>query len=176
MKRTTLSERVLVLAVRGRDAPIAVTILQEGGLTATACPSILALLAELDLGAALVVVTEESLATADLNGLNAWLGDQQEWSDLPFILLTQKGGGLERNPTASRYLGVLGNVVFLERPFHSTTLVSLARSALRARLRQYEAPWSRGPLTMSLSLPTPNAALPHGRKAPKKPWAGPSMK
>src|SRR4051812_23447634 len=60
-------------------------------------------------------------------------------SDLPFVLLTQKGGGLERNPEAGRLLDALGNVTFLERPFHPTTLVSLARAALRARLRQYEA-------------------------------------
>ena len=50
-----------------------------------------------------------------------------------------RGGGLERNPAASRHLDVLGNVTFVERPFHPTTLVSLARSALRGRRRQYEA-------------------------------------
>jgi len=55
------------------------------------------------------------------------------------VLLTQRGGGLERNPEASRFLDVLGNVTFLERPFHPTTFVSLARSALRGRRRQYEA-------------------------------------
>lgn len=33
----------------------------------------------------------------------------------------------------------LGNVSFLERPFYPTTLMSLARAALRARRRQYEA-------------------------------------
>ncbi len=38
-----------------------------------------------------------------------------------------------------RLLQALGNVTFLERPFHPTTLVSLAQSALRGRRRQYEA-------------------------------------
>ena len=57
----------------------------------------------------------------------------------PFVLLTQRGGGLERNPEAGRFLDVLGNVTFLERPFHPTTFVSLAQSALRGRRRQYEA-------------------------------------
>ena len=33
----------------------------------------------------------------------------------------------------------LGNVAFLERPFHPTTLVSVVRTAIRARRRQYEA-------------------------------------
>jgi signal transduction histidine kinase len=53
--------------------------------------------------------------------------------------LTERGGGLERNPAAGRFLETLGNLIFLERPFHPTTLVSLARAALRARRRQYEA-------------------------------------
>lgn len=139
MKRTTVSERALVLAPRGRDAGIAVAMLKEAGLEAVACPSLPALIAELDQGAAFIIVTEEAILTADLHPIAAWIGDQEEWSDMPFILLTTGGGGLERNPAAARYLEVLGNVTFLERPFHPTTLVSLARSALRARRRQYEA-------------------------------------
>jgi signal transduction histidine kinase/CheY-like chemotaxis protein len=76
---------------------------------------------------------------ADLRGVRLWIDAQPEWSDLPFVLLTGRGGGLERNPAADRFLEVLGNVTFLERPFHPTTLVSIARSALRGRRRQYEA-------------------------------------
>src|SRR5262249_32403110 len=38
----------------------------------------------------------------------------------------------------NRFQDLLGNVTFLERPFHPTTLISVARSALRARRRQYE--------------------------------------
>ncbi len=71
--------------------------------------------------------------------MSDWLDAQPEWSDFPFVLLTQRGGGLERNPEAGRFLEVLGNVTFLERPFHPTTFVSLAQSALRGRRRQYEA-------------------------------------
>jgi PAS domain S-box-containing protein len=114
-------------------------MLAEAGIEAVACPSLPFLIGELNQGAAFVVVTEEAIATADLHPLSNWIEDQEEWSDLPFILITNSGGGLERNPAASRHLDVLGNVTFLERPFHPTTLVSLARSALRGRLRQYEA-------------------------------------
>ena len=139
MKRTTVSERALVLAPRGRDAAIATAMLGEAKILAEPCASLPDLLRLLDQGAGFVIVTEEALATADLTPLAAWLADQQAWSDMPFVLLTSQGGGLERNPAAQRYLDVLGNVTFLERPFHPTTLVSLARSALRARRRQYEA-------------------------------------
>ncbi|MGD5639556.1 PAS domain-containing protein, partial [Xanthomonas citri pv. citri] len=34
---------------------------------------------------------------------------------------------------------VLGNVTFIERPFHPTTLVSVVGSALRGRRRQYQS-------------------------------------
>ncbi|MGY3342012.1 MULTISPECIES: ATP-binding protein [unclassified Bradyrhizobium] len=139
MKRSTLSERALVLAPRGRDSILASEILREAGLTAEPCPSLPILIKELDAGVAFIVATEEALTGADLRPLSDWLVDQEDWSDLPFILLTTGGGGLERNPAAQRFLEVLGNVTFLERPFHPTTLVSLARSALRSRQRQYEA-------------------------------------
>jgi len=139
VKRTTLSERALVLAPRGRDAAVASAMLSEGGIEARVCASLPALIAELDAGAAFVLVTEEAIASAGLHPLAAWIDDQEEWSDLPFVLLTSRGGGLERNPAAGRFLDLLGNVTFLERPFHPTTLLSLARSALRGRKRQYEA-------------------------------------
>jgi PAS domain S-box-containing protein len=139
VKQSTVSERALILAPRGRDATVATAMLLEAGIEACACPTLPALIVALDQGAAFVIVTEEAIATADLHPLSAWLADQAEWSDLPFVLLTTRGGGLERNPAAGRHLELLGNVTFLERPFHPTTLISLAQSALRGRRRQYEA-------------------------------------
>lgn len=86
-----------------------------------------------------VVVTEEALRGADLKELARKVADQPSWSDLPFIVLTHKGGGPERNPAAARLVEILGNVSFLERPFHPTTFVSVASTALKNRHRQYEA-------------------------------------
>jgi len=139
VKRSTLSERVLVLAPRGRDAAIALAMLGEAGMAAEAIPSLPRVLAELDAGAGLVLLTEEALTTADLHPLAKWIAGQPEWSDMPFIVLTSQGGGIERNPAARRYLDVLGNASFIERPFHPTTLVSLVSAAIRGRRRQYEA-------------------------------------
>jgi len=139
LNNTTLSEQALILAPIGRDAPIAAAVLREAGIESRICPSLAALVDALDEGAAFVVMTEEAIATTDLHRLSGWIAGQEEWSDIPFVLLTNRGGGLERNPAAARHLELLGNVTFLERPFHPTTLVSLARSALRGRTRQYEA-------------------------------------
>jgi signal transduction histidine kinase/CheY-like chemotaxis protein len=134
-----LSERALVLAPIGRDAAVARNMLGEAGICATVCADLGTLVAQLRLGAGFVLVTEEALMRSDLRPVRSWIDAQAEWSDLPFVLLTSRGGGLERNPAAERFLEVLGNVTFLERPFHPTTLISVARSALRGRRRQYEA-------------------------------------
>lgn len=139
MKRTTHSQRALVFAPGGRDAEVAADVLVEAGLESAICHTLGNLIGALDQGAAFALITEEALQAGDISPLVGWLDDQQEWSDFPFILLTRRGGGLERNPAASRHLELLGNVTFLERPFHPTTLVSLAHSALRGRRRQYEA-------------------------------------
>jgi signal transduction histidine kinase/CheY-like chemotaxis protein len=134
-----LSERAIILAPHGRDAPIAAAILREAGLRSAICNSIPALVAELAQGAGFALLAEEGMHSGNLQPLARWLDAQAEWSDFPFVLLTRRGGGIERNPAATRLLGTLGNVTFLERPFHPTTLISLAQSALRGRRRQYEA-------------------------------------
>ena len=132
-------ERALIFAPSGRDSEIAAGILLEAGIKSHACESIESLVAELGEGAGFVVVAEEALLGSDLRDLSRWINDQPEWSDIPFVLLTRRGGGLERNPDAGRFLNTLGNVTFLERPFHATTLVSLGQSSLRGRRRQYDA-------------------------------------
>jgi signal transduction histidine kinase len=134
-----LSERGLILAPAGRDAEIAAAMLAEAHVRSAICSGLKDLVAELEAGAGFAAVTEEALRTSDLHPLATWINAQPEWSDFPFILLTRRGGGLERNPLASRLLQTLGNVTFLERPFHPTTLVSLAQAAIRGRRRQYEA-------------------------------------
>ncbi|RYG20221.1 MAG: response regulator [Caulobacteraceae bacterium] len=90
-------------------------------------------------GAGLAVLVDDVLRSADLGELSSWIADQPSWSDFPFLILTQRGGSVERNPLAQRLSSALGNVGFLERPFHPTTLVSSVRTALRGRSRQYEA-------------------------------------
>lgn len=134
-----ISERALVLAPQGRDATVACSMLKEAGLHSCACETLADLVNQLTVGAGFAVITEEAICDASPTLLAKWISNQPEWSDFPFVLLTQRGGGLERNPAATRHLNLLGNVTFLERPFHPTTLISLANSAIRGRRRQYEA-------------------------------------
>jgi signal transduction histidine kinase len=133
-----VSERTLILAPRGRDAVIAKGILRDAAMRSEICLDLAELLQEIKRGADVAIVTEEATRSADLRDLVDWVGSQPPWSDFPFILLTEHGGGLERNPAAARLMELLGSVTFLERPFHPTTLLSMVQTGLRARRRQYE--------------------------------------
>lgn len=142
MRTKAISERDvfgLIHAPLGRDAPLAAALLNEAGIATKIAPTLDALADGLNDGVAFTVITEEALRTADLRLLVTWIETQPSWSDLPFIILTARDGGPERNPFASRLSEVLGNVSFVERPFHPTTFISVARSSMRARRRQYEA-------------------------------------
>jgi len=132
------NERTLILATRGRDAVVARGILREANLRADICADIGSLLREIMEGAELAIITEEAFRGVDTRALVDWVSSQPLWSDFPFIVLTEHGGGLERNPMADQLTRALGNVTFLERPFHPTTLISMVQTNLRGRRRQYE--------------------------------------
>ncbi len=132
-----LAERALILAPVGRDSQIALMILNEAGYGGLVTPGLDRLCTELELGAGLLLIAAEALRGPELEALFMHLEQQPAWSDLPIVLLTHHGGQ-EQGPS-SQLSNLLGNVTFLERPFHPATLVSLVSAALRGRRRQYEA-------------------------------------
>src|SRR6202021_359036 len=138
VKSGASSERAVILAPTGRDAAVAAALIKEAGYYANVCRDLAELMHEIEGGAGLAVISDEAIKTADLRGLMHWLNDQPSWSDFPIVLLTHQGGGPERNPDAARLGQVLGNVTFIERPFHPTTLISIVGSAVRGRRRQYQ--------------------------------------
>jgi signal transduction histidine kinase len=118
---------------------VAQKLLEEAGVPVLVCEGYRCLCAQLGEDALFATVTEEALRGADLGPVARYVRGQPVWSSLPFIILTRHGGGPERNPEAARLSNLLQNVTFLERPFHGTTFVSVAQSAMRHRLRQFEA-------------------------------------
>ena len=91
MDRSANSERALVFAPHGRDAEVARALLREAGFTAEISSNIAVLCREMELGAALAIITQEALGTTDSRELEAWVKLQPLWSDFPFILLTERG-------------------------------------------------------------------------------------
>jgi signal transduction histidine kinase len=137
MIREAISERAIILAPQGRDSQVALMLLNEAGFDGVISVDLPKLCREVEQGAGLLLIAAEALLGCDIEPLLSLIEQQPAWSDLPIVLLTHHGGP-EQNP-ASRFGPQLGNVTFLERPFHPETLISLVTTALRGRRRQYEA-------------------------------------
>lgn len=133
-----MEDRVLLLALRGRDAQVVEQLLSRQGLKCHICSSVTELTEQLSAGAGTALITEESLVDTDREGLVSWLSSQPPWSDFPFVLLATKRSG-HRPADALQMLEQLGNVIVLERPIHGETLLRAVSSALRGRRRQYDA-------------------------------------
>ncbi len=114
-------------------------MLNEMGVAADICADVSELALELGRGAGLAIIANEALKDMNIAPLERYLLEQGEWSDLPVILLTLRGGVPGRDPELTRLAEMLGNVSFLERPFHIATLASMVNAARRARQRQYTA-------------------------------------
>ena len=138
MKPGPLSERAVILAPNGRDGSVAAALIREAGYYASICSDFDQLVREIEGGAGCAVIADEAIKSADLRSLDRWLHNQPVWSDFPIVLLTRQGGGPERNPDAARLRQLFGNVTFLERPFHPTTLISVVGASVRGRRRQYQ--------------------------------------
>jgi signal transduction histidine kinase len=130
--REQLEGRVLILAPFGRDAELSCAVLR--GVDCRIVASLEELVLELEQGAAAILVAEEALRH-DLTLLADFIGGQPSWSDLPVLVLAQRGAD---SPSALRALELLGNVTLLERPLRVAALMSTVRAALRARERQYQ--------------------------------------
>jgi signal transduction histidine kinase/ActR/RegA family two-component response regulator len=131
----TIERRVLICAPLGKDAGLAREVLEGAGLFCCLCPSWFDLMRELNEGAGLILTVEEVLTPVVSVPFTTYLSAQPTWSDLPILVLT-KGGGT--SPWIHGAYECFGNLTLLERPVRAPTLISAARSALRARLRQYE--------------------------------------
>jgi len=131
-------EQFLVLAPTGRDATLTCSLLKQAGLSAITCSN----LAELSQrfaqeGAAALLIAEEVFVRSGIHALRDLLARQSAWSDVPIVIFTGTPAyGRVNDP---QQLSAIGNVILLERPLQPISMVSAARSALRARRRQYDA-------------------------------------
>ena len=128
----------LIFAPHGRDASIAQSMLRQLDIESSICPDCSTFVRRLGETVSFVVVTEEALQSCDLQTVSERLSKQPPWSDLPFVVLTQRPT-IEPHFGAARLANVLGNLTFLERPFRAATFKSVASTAFKARQRQYEA-------------------------------------
>jgi signal transduction histidine kinase/CheY-like chemotaxis protein len=134
------SKHVLIVAPFGRNAATAQSVLQQHGITSTIFGTVDMLADDFDDYAGAIMVTDEALAASDLGRLARRLDAQPTWSDMPFIVLTQRTRGSAHQQARLRDLlpERLTNIVYLERPTSALSIASTVEIALSARWRQFQ--------------------------------------
>ena len=132
-----LDERILIFAPVGKDAPLTAEVLERGNLGGYVCPTAGILCGEFMRGAAAILLTEEALEDPSIDLLMNCLRNQPAWSDVP-VLLFADAERSEMYLRTLRLLEGLRNVILLDRPIRLGAALSLIRSAIRGRHRQYE--------------------------------------
>lgn len=126
--------RLLVLASTQKDGEVTCRVLTDSHIQCGICADIHSLIMELKHGAGAVLVVEEVLTQEALMLLEKYIIEQPTWSDLPILILTLYGA---QSPVLSPWVQRLGKATLLERPVRTAVLISMVRSSLRGRHRQY---------------------------------------
>src|SRR5579871_555608 len=136
-RRSIIAGQVLLCAPFGKDTEILTEIVSSEGLGVTHCASLNEMAQRVSERTDFVLMTEEALVSTSLQAIQRTLRKQEPWSDIPIILLASAG------PTPSRWttgfvstLANDANISILERPVRVPTIISVLRSAKRARNRQ----------------------------------------
>jgi signal transduction histidine kinase len=126
---------ILLLLPTQRDSQLAAQVLRDEGMPAIECDDVDALRDALRAPVGAVFVAEEWIAHGARTVLADNLAQQPAWSDLPIVVVA---GCNSDSVHLARILDHLGNASLLERPARVAALTSAARTALRARQRQYQ--------------------------------------
>lgn len=131
--------RVAIVAPYGRDADSVAGLLRTHGYVPHVQTGLAALADTIGDDTGVVLVTEEALANGRA-ALVAALERQPAWSDIPFVLLARASRARAAGTLDIRHGLPVGitNVVVLERPLGSASLLTAIASAMRARQKQFE--------------------------------------
>ena len=136
--RLPIQEHIVLSASIGRNATVLRQALESQGFVCVNAPTVQAVIDAIQTNASLVVITEEVLTTEKkVKELTKCLNNQPEWSDIPVILLLKD---CKRFPSCMAFLRqaeYIGSLVLLEMPLKQHEFISVVRSCLQNRQRQY---------------------------------------
>ena len=123
-----------VLALLPRDAELTCAHLREVDIASHAAGSFDELMSALDQPIGAIMITDEAVPAGGWWKLAAALAEQPPWSDVPIIVCCRK-----RKTAIEHVLATsAGNLTIIETPVRVSTVIAAAKTALRARRRQYE--------------------------------------
>lgn len=129
--------QVLLCAPFGKDAEILTEIVSSEDLSLTHCATLKQLAHRFCDHTDFILLTEEALVSSSLQAIQKTLRKQEAWSDIPIILLASAGA--RPSPWTTEFVSKLAddaNISILERPVRVPTIISVLRTAKRARNRQ----------------------------------------
>lgn len=126
--------RVLVLPPTSRDGEILKGLLTHFGMAVQICADMRGLCEAMTEGVGAVLCTQEAVLADASQSLNKILETQEDWSDVPVIVLTPPSGD---SPSNAQRLDKIGHMTLIRRPVQIANLMTTLRSALRDRRRQY---------------------------------------
>src|ERR1700693_6342848 len=130
---------VLLCAPFGKDAEILTEIVSLEGLGVIHCASLSELVRRFSEMTDFILLTEEALVSSSFLKVQEVLRKQERWSDVPIVLLATAGEtALSWTTQFVSRLGADANISILERPVRVPTIVSVVRTAKRARNSQHE--------------------------------------
>lgn len=125
----------MICTPTGQDAALTSRVFRSVNIGSMVCCDTVELLEQLPRGAGALLLAEEVISGSALWPLAEYVARQPNWSDIPILLLTRNGAD---SLDVRRAVDRLGNVTLMERPVRTIALISAARSAVRARERQYQ--------------------------------------
>ncbi len=126
--------RVLVLPLTSADGLAIARLLGTVAIDCVVFNQIEDLCEAVRAGAGSIIISEEAVL-AHSSQLLTCLSGQPLWSELPVIILSKPG---RESSLLTEIMPRLGNVSMVERPMRTSTLLSLVKSNMRARERQYQ--------------------------------------
>jgi hypothetical protein len=133
--RVPSDERVLLLAPTSKDAAMSQQVFIRIGVECAPFQNVHALCEAVAAGAGAVVLTDHAINLPDIGAFTALLKSQPAWSDLPVVVLADRGGD---SMLGRKAIELFGNVTVLERPVQMASLASVVRTLIRSRKRQYQ--------------------------------------
>src|SRR5579864_6970322 len=128
-------QRVLIFPPSRRDGEATRLVLARAALQCKVCVDASETAAEIERGAAALVLSDAMLGSPHVEAILRVLASQPHWSDLPVVLLCPPNSSSD---SVAQAMSAFTNVTVLERPASARTLLSAVQAALRARKRQYE--------------------------------------
>jgi len=132
--QNALEERVLILPPTQKDGEVTASLLAQDGIDVQIYRTLAEICAEMKKGAAALILTQEHVLADRDSRLQSALFEQEDWSDIPIIVLTPP---VPDTLASLKRLEAVGHMTLIKRPVQLNNFMTTIRSALRDRQRQY---------------------------------------